>query len=219
LGDAGALQPASVKVWLVADATQESPASAEPGAPEDTVPVPGRYRGIARIASNDPIIARLQHAKSVVEVDKLRPSSPLIPLGTSPALQTMKEDSAIVAAQLVHQGEFIGLITLGPRRSEQGYATDDYQLLSNLATQAAPAFRVADLVRVQSQEARRREQIEQELRVARSIQQTFLPKGHLALEGWRVEAYYQPARTVGGDFYDFIRLPNGRICIISIWRI
>ncbi len=189
-----ALQPATVKLWLVAGAAQAS--SAEPGAPEE----------IARLASNDPIIARLLRARSVVEVDKLRLSSP--------ALQTIKEQGAVLAAPLVHQGEFIGLLALGPRRSEQGYTTDDYQLLKNLATQAAPAFRVADLVREQRQEAQQREQIQQELRIARSIQQTLLPKRQLALEGWIVEAHYQPARAVGGDFYDFIHLPNGRISII-----
>ena len=79
---------------------------------------------------------------------------------------------------------------------------------------AAPAFRVADLVREQRQEAQEREQIEQELRVARSIQQTLLPESTLALEGWIVEARYQPARAVGGDFYDFIPLPDGRLCLI-----
>jgi serine phosphatase RsbU (regulator of sigma subunit) len=129
-------------------------------------------------------------------------------------LQTMKEEGTLLAAPLVHQGEFIGLITLGPRRSEQGYAAEDTQLLNNLATQAAPAFRVADLVREQRQEAQQLEQIEQELRVARSIQQTLLPKEQLELEGWIVKAHYQPARAVGGDFYDFIQIPDGRISII-----
>jgi hypothetical protein len=117
----------------------------------------------------------------------------------------MKEEGVRLAAPLVHQGEFIGFITLGPRRSEQGYGTDDYQLLNNLATQAAPAFRVADLVHEQRQEAQQREQIRQELRVARTIQQTLLPKEQLALEGWTVEAHYQPARAVGGDQHHYRR--------------
>jgi PAS domain S-box-containing protein len=66
----------------------------------------------------------------------------------------------------------------------------------------------------QQQEAQERERIEQELRVARLIQQTLLPKSVPELEGYQIAAYYQPAREVGGDFYDFLELPQGRLGLI-----
>jgi serine phosphatase RsbU (regulator of sigma subunit) len=117
-----------------------------------------------------------------------------------------------LALPLVSQGELVGLINLGQRLSEQDYSSDDRRLLGNLATQAAPAVRVAQLVRQQQLEALERQRIEQELRVARLIQQTFLlPKEVPHVAGWEVSAYYQPARAVGGDFYDFIYYPDGRI--------
>lgn len=112
---------------------------------------------------------------------------------------------------LVSQGELIGLINLGSRLSEQEYSSDDHKLLADLATQAAPALRVAQLVKQQQQEAAERERIEQELKVARLIQQTLLPQALPALDGWGVSAYYQSARAVGGDFYDFIYFEDGRI--------
>ena len=56
------------------------------------------------------------------------------------------------------------------------------------------------------QEISERERIEQELKVARDIQQASLPKEVPELEGWQVSPYYQPAREVGGDFYDFFDL-------------
>jgi serine phosphatase RsbU (regulator of sigma subunit) len=56
-----------------------------------------------------------------------------------------------------------------------------------------------------------RQSIEQELRVARSIQQTLLPKDMPLLDGWQITPYYQPAREVGGDFYDFFDLEDSRI--------
>jgi serine phosphatase RsbU (regulator of sigma subunit) len=56
-----------------------------------------------------------------------------------------------------------------------------------------------------------RQSIEQELRVARSIQQALLPKDMPLLDGWQFTAYYQPAREVGGDFYDFFELEDGRV--------
>ena len=56
---------------------------------------------------------------------------------------------------------------------------------------------------VWSKRGRERERVEQELRVARRIQQASLPKKVPDLEGWQITPYYQPAREVGGDFYDF----------------
>jgi serine phosphatase RsbU (regulator of sigma subunit)/CHASE1-domain containing sensor protein len=53
--------------------------------------------------------------------------------------------------------------------------------------------------------------VEQELRVARSIQHALLPKDLPKLEGWEIAHHYQPAREVGGDFYDFLRLEDGRV--------
>jgi serine phosphatase RsbU (regulator of sigma subunit)/predicted ester cyclase len=64
------------------------------------------------------------------------------------------------------------------------------------------------------QEIRERERVEQELRVARSIQQASLPKEVPQPEGWQVSPYYQPAREVGGDFYDFFELEEERVGVV-----
>jgi serine phosphatase RsbU (regulator of sigma subunit)/predicted ester cyclase len=64
------------------------------------------------------------------------------------------------------------------------------------------------------QETRERERVEQDLRVARNIQQASLPKGIPTLEGWQITPFYQPAREVGGDFYDFFDLDEGRLGLI-----
>jgi serine phosphatase RsbU (regulator of sigma subunit)/predicted ester cyclase len=60
-------------------------------------------------------------------------------------------------------------------------------------------------------EIRERERVEQEMRVARSIQQASLPKEVPTLEGWQINPYYQPAREVGGDFYEYFVLDDGRV--------
>src|SRR5829696_7320115 len=64
------------------------------------------------------------------------------------------------------------------------------------------------------QEVRKRERVEHDLRMARSIQQASLPKEVPTLEGWRITPYYKPAREVGGDFYDFHLLPEGRLGLV-----
>ena len=63
-------------------------------------------------------------------------------------------------------------------------------------------------------EVRDRERIEQELRVARRIQQASLPKEAPTLAGWQISPFYQPAREVGGDFYDFFELEDGRVGVV-----
>jgi serine phosphatase RsbU (regulator of sigma subunit)/ketosteroid isomerase-like protein len=64
------------------------------------------------------------------------------------------------------------------------------------------------------QEGRKRERVEQELRVARRIQQASLPKGVPELEGWEIVPYYRPAKEVGGDFYDFHLLSDDRVGLV-----
>lgn len=158
------------------------------------------------IAPNDPLLAYLLSVNGPVEIARLQMDSP--------ALAEMKAAGVVLAVPLVSQGEVIGLINLGARRSEQEYSSDDRKLLADLATQAAPAVRVAQLVRQQQIEAAERERVAQELKVAALIQQTLLPQSLPELAGWQVAAYYQPARAVGGDFYDFRHLPDGRLSIV-----
>jgi len=155
------------------------------------------------IGPNDPLIAYFQSASGAVDVDELELDSA--------ALRDLKAAGVKLAVPLVSQGELIGVLNLGPRLSEQDYSSDDRKLLDDLAGQAAPALRVAQLVREQEAEAVTRQRFEQELEVARLIQQNFLPKELPDLPGWQIAAYYRPAREVGGDFYDVIPLPDGRV--------
>lgn len=155
------------------------------------------------IAPNDPLVAYFSSTSGAVDIASLELDSP--------ALGALRAAGVTLVVPLVSHGELIGILNLGPRLSEQEYSADDRRLLNNLAAQAAPAVRVAQLVQEQEAEARERERIEQELRVAKLIQQQFLPKVLPDLPGWQIAAYYQPAREVGGDFYDVIELPDGLV--------
>lgn len=169
--------------------------------------MPSRMQTIdLQIEPEDALLKYFLEAQGVVEIDRLDLDSP--------ALRTLKEAGVKVAVPLVSQGELIGLLNLGSRLSEQEYTTDDRRLLNTLATQAAPALRVAQLARQQQIEARERERLEQELRVARVIQETLLPKTLPDLQGWRLEALWQPARAVSGDFYDYVTFPDGQLGVV-----
>ena len=130
------------------------------------------------IAPHDPLTAYFLSTPGAVEIDKLRMDSP--------ALKALQAAGVKMVVPLVSQGELVGLLNLGPRLSEQDYSTDDRVLLNDLSTQAAPALRVAQLVREKRAQDVDRERIEQELRVARLIQQTLLPKELPALPGWQI---------------------------------
>ena len=158
------------------------------------------------IPESDPLMAYLQTAPGPVELARLELDSP--------AVQALRDAGVALVVPLVSQGELIGTLNLGPRLSEQDYSTDDRRLLTTLAAQAAPAIRVAQLVREQAHEAAERERLEQEMRVATLIQQQFLPRELPKLPQWQIAAYYGPARAVGGDFYDFIEMRDGRIGIV-----
>ena len=157
------------------------------------------------VAPNDPIVPYFLSNPGAVEIDKLHLDSPV--------LRALQSEGIKVVVPMITQGKLLGLLNLGPRLSEQDYSTDDRGFLNTLAYQAAPAVRVAQLVQEQHIQARERERFEQELRIARLIQQTLLPKELPALHGWQTAAYYQPARAVGGDFYDFLAFEDGRLGI------
>jgi serine phosphatase RsbU (regulator of sigma subunit) len=158
------------------------------------------------IGTNDPLLAFLQGGGGAVDATTVELDSP--------SLRQMREAGVTMLVPLISSGELVGVLSLGSRLSEMGYSTDDRRLLERLASYAAPALKVGQLVEYQAAEALLRARIDNELKVAQLIQQQFLPKELPDLPGWNVAAFYQPARTVGGDFYDFIPLPDGRVMLV-----
>ncbi|MFN2226288.1 MAG: SpoIIE family protein phosphatase [Anaerolineae bacterium] len=79
---------------------------------------------------------------------------------------------------------------------------------------ALPAAWFGLLARERRGEAVERAHIEHQLQVARLIQQTLLPRQSPELPGWRMYSHYQPAQAVGGDFYDFLHLEDGRLGLV-----
>jgi predicted ester cyclase len=106
--------------------------------------------------------------------------------------------------------------------SEGGTTDDAYPEggdipLPGLGLERSPAFDslIRNLTwRFRAAEAQERERIEHELQVARQIQQELLPEATPDLDGWQIAAYYGPAREVGGDFYDFLEFPDGRLGLV-----
>jgi serine phosphatase RsbU (regulator of sigma subunit) len=112
-----------------------------------------------------------------------------------------------------HLGEFMGIAPTGEQVAFEGVLID--RLVDGKIVESWAGVDTDELMeQLATQEARKRERVEQELRVARDIQRASLPKEVPELEGWQIAPFYQPAREVGGDFYDFLELPNGGLGIV-----
>lgn len=158
------------------------------------------------IAADDPIVAHLCRARGAVKLASLELDSP--------ALDSLRTSGVAMVVPLVTNDQLIGVLSVGPRLSGQEYSAQDRRLLESLTAHATPAVRVGQLVREQQTEIKARGRLEQELAVARLIQQSFLPEHTPEIAGWQLAACYRPASAVGGDFYDFIELPRGLVGLV-----
>ena len=120
-----------------------------------------------------------------------------------------------VTTRGVHdRGDFMGALPIGREWETTGIAIHRVsagKIVEEWSESGGPQVLTQQRL---EQEMRERELLEQELRVARRIQQALLPKAAPQLEGWRITHHYRPAREVGGDFYDFLNLPNGRLGLV-----
>ncbi len=122
--------------------------------------------------------------------------------------------SRLTISGIHDRGEFAGM---GPTGTEMIFTAIVIHRISGgkIAEEWSESGGLQELTqRRLEQEMRERERIEQELRVARSIQQASLPKEVPELEGWEISPLYRPAREVGGDFYDFHPLSDGRLGLV-----
>jgi serine phosphatase RsbU (regulator of sigma subunit)/predicted ester cyclase len=111
------------------------------------------------------------------------------------------------------QKEYRGVIPSGARITME--TVDIHRVVEGKIVEVRHTANTAGFWQQRLQRERiERERVEQELQVARRIQQASLPKEVPTLEGWQITPYYQPAREVGGDFYDFHLLSEGRLGLV-----
>lgn len=158
------------------------------------------------IPADDPLVTHLIRLGDVADLAGLGAGSP--------GRLASHQGRLRLVAPMVSHGELLGWLSLGPRRSGTGYSAGDRRLLNMLVAQVAPALRVAQLVQEQQEAAVARERIAQELRLARTVQQTLLPQTLPALDGWALAAHFEPAHEVSGDFYDLLLLDERHLALV-----
>ncbi len=129
--------------------------------------------------------------------------------GTSAGEQTaLQKLDAQLLLPLSLKNRLLGLISLGPKKSEEPYSRGDLQLLGAVASQTGLALENAELTDSIRREVAQRERLDRELEIAREVQQRLFPQKLPHIEGLDFAGYCRPALGVGGDYYDFLGLPD-----------
>jgi len=125
-------------------------------------------------------------------------------------LRSWKEGmGSLLGVPLMSQGRVKGIL-FALKNEEFGFDQDDREMLQAFANQAIVAIENARLV----QTSLEKERLEQELRLAHEAQMKLLPKEMPRVEGLDIDGVCLTANEVGGDYFDFIRLPGGKLGVV-----
>jgi sigma-B regulation protein RsbU (phosphoserine phosphatase) len=108
------------------------------------------------------------------------------------------------------RNRLMGMMALGPKRSEAAYTPADMHLLHTVATQTGLAIEVAELAHSLAAEAAQRERVNREMEIAREVQERLFPQEMPVFPGATLAGHCRPALGVGGDYYDVFDLGEGR---------
>jgi len=118
--------------------------------------------------------------------------------------------SMMCAPLLDNESNALGVLQIDTHDQRKRFQQEDLEVLASVAAQASVAIDNAQL----HEELLKQREIERDLEVAHEVQRSFLPERPPQLDGYRFFNYYQPANHVGGDYYDYITLPDGRVAVI-----
>src|SRR5262249_30216844 len=131
-------------------------------------------------------------------------------LATPGTLTDLCIHSLMCAPLLDGDGNPFGVVQIDTDQPLRKFTPEDLEVMVGAVSQAAVAVRFAKL----HEEGLRRQAVERDLELARRVQLGLLPEGYPDCEGFEFFAYYRSAYDVGGDYYDFIQLPNERLALV-----
>ena len=124
--------------------------------------------------------------------------------------QTGYRTRNILSCPLIgYDGQLVGVVQ-AVNKHDGAFGAGDERLLEALGAQAAVALQRARLL----QEYAKKQRMEQELQLAREIQQGLLPRDNPRIDGYQIVGWNRPADETGGDGYDFISLSDDRLGVV-----
>ena len=129
-------------------------------------------------------------------------------LPASASIADLKIRSVMCVPLPTPDGQALGILQLDTSDRRQ-FHQDDLDVLAAVASQAAIAIQNARM----HESLLERERLEHDLKLAEQVQKRFLPRAVPTVAGWEFFAHYNPAYEVGGDYYDFVPLPDQRLAL------
>ena len=118
---------------------------------------------------------------------------------------------SMMCAPLINsEGTVLGVLQIDTLDQRNRFQPEDLELLVGAAAQAGIAIDNAQM----HEAALRQRAVERDLELAHEVQRGFLPDARPELPGYHFWDYYRPANHVGGDYFDYIRLPDGRLAVL-----
>lgn len=168
------------------------------------VQVPVRKRpgaGITVLEEGSPLLLWMKDKKKALEKEQVEVDPQYAPVRAE-ALEFLNKEHLEVLVPIMLQEELIGLLGIGKKMNLQAYRVRDIELLENIGKQIGitidNALHHGDIVE--------KERIAEELRLGRQIQMSLLPQESPRVANLAIYGFMQPAREIGGDYYDFVRL-------------
>jgi len=118
--------------------------------------------------------------------------------------------SMMCAPLLDSEGRSLGALQIDTVNQRHRFASSDLEVLASVAAQAGIAIDNAQL----HQRALEQQAVEHDLQLARKVQQGLMPAAHPVMAGYHFFHFYEPAKQVGGDYYDYVPLPGGRLAVV-----
>lgn len=116
---------------------------------------------------------------------------------------------SLVSVPLLVHSSLVGILTLYNKKHQDGFTSEDQRLLSILAGQSAQVVETARLY----EEERKLAVVNQELSLAYDIQNKLLPEKAPDIPGYDLAGISIPAQSVGGDYFDYIPMEDGRLAV------
>ena len=166
--------------------------------------------GSVQLPMNSTTVRNLMRINTPVRLYRENPDGWLL-LASSAEREMLDSMSTELLLPLPGRDQLMGLMTLGPKRSEEPYTPTDLRLLESVATQTGLALEIGNLARSLANEATQRERIHREIEVAREVQERLFPQEFPAIDGVSLAGHCRPQQGVGGDYYDSFLLDDGRM--------
>ncbi len=167
-----------------------------------TAALPEDTRTIERLRKNEPLVVYQDDAQSWVNEE-----------ANAGERANLRELNSQLLLPIGVKDKLSGVISLSPKRSEEPYSPNDLRLLKLVAAQTGLALENSRLTETIVSEAAQKERLNRELEIAREVQERLFPQELPAIEGLDYYGACRPALGVGGDYYDFIELPDGKFGI------